>query len=266
MLGRGLSALGTPLAPGGSLDTNRRVTEAQGPPHWSLASVGRAGLKVAEWQGGAGEAGGCTTALSPSAAPPHRPPPHPAHPATHGLQLRRRMRADLGIRDVATESPGKQEKGVARQPEAQPRAPLSPAVTGTRLPPPDTVPRRCCPRLAGHPHLSAHRTPQFPRAAHVSLILTDPGAGLLRALRLEAVVWPGLPQTASAAFPLCFYTPDGRRNASKAETLQTESEQASFSTVRSKLVPVSLLLLKRKPNASQGSRGEIWLTEQRRWE
>lgn len=36
--------------------------------------------------------------------------------------------------------------------------------------------------------------------------------------------------------------------------------------MRSKLVPVSLLLLKRKPNASQGSQGEIWLTEQRRWE
>lgn len=81
------------------------------------------------------------------------------------------------------------------------------------------------------------------------------------------MAWTGLPQTLPLQPSWCASTPpDGRRNASKAETLQTESEQASFSTVRSKLVPVSLLLLKRKPNASQGSRGEIWLTEQRRWE
>lgn len=49
--------------------------------------------------------------------------PNPAHPTTHGLELRRRMWADLGIRDAATESPGKQEKGVARQTEAWLRAP-----------------------------------------------------------------------------------------------------------------------------------------------
>lgn len=122
VLGRGLSALGTRLAPGGSLDTIRRVTEAQGPPHQSRASVGRVGLKVAEWRGGAGEAGGCTT---PSPHPP-RPlavPPPPVHLTAHGLEMRRRMRADLGIRDVVTESPGKQEKGVAQQTQAWLRAP-----------------------------------------------------------------------------------------------------------------------------------------------
>ena len=120
--GEGSVSSGNPSGPR-PLDTNRRVTEAQGPPRRSPATVGRAGLKVAEWRGGAGEAGGCTTALSPSAVPPHRPPPHPVHSTTHGPELRRRMRADLGIRDAATESPGQQEKGVARQTEAWLRAP-----------------------------------------------------------------------------------------------------------------------------------------------
>ena len=57
LLGRGLSALGTCLAPGRSLDTDHRVTEAQGPPGHPQLVWGRADVKVAEWQGGAGEAG-----------------------------------------------------------------------------------------------------------------------------------------------------------------------------------------------------------------
>ena len=59
------------MAPGGSLDTDHRVTEAQGPPGHPLV-WGRADVKVAEWRGGAGEAGGggARRALSPSAAHP----------------------------------------------------------------------------------------------------------------------------------------------------------------------------------------------------
>ena len=95
LLGRGLSALGTCLAPGRSLDTDHRVTEAQGPPGHPQLVWGRADVKVAEWLGGAGEAGGVHDAPSP-----HLPRPA-AHPAPCSLDLHR-TRADLGIRDAVT--------------------------------------------------------------------------------------------------------------------------------------------------------------------
>lgn len=69
------------------------------------------------------------------AAPSPPLPSPPAHPAPHGLDLHRRMRADLGMRGAVMESLGKWEKGVTRQTRAWPLAPLSPVVTGTQPPP-----------------------------------------------------------------------------------------------------------------------------------
>lgn len=69
---------------------------------------------------------------------------------------------------------------------------------------------------------------------------------------------------ASAAF-LVLLHPATAQKRQQSRNAPNESEQTSFSTVQSKLLPASLLL-KRKPNASQGFGGEIWLMEQRRWE